>query len=122
MAQHDLLKDNGFFIYHYYLLCFTYYYHNENNVTLPLTVNGICFVRQLKLHKVRLWYFAMLVCIRRHEIQKIDITCLVCESWIKIPKIRFWEIQFLGILTSQNFTGLALLTSEIDPGNFRSIS
>ena len=40
----------------------------------------------------------------------------------KSRKTRFVEMQLLGMLTSQNFSGLSLLTSEINPENFRSIS
>ena len=34
----------------------------------------------------------------------------------------FLEMQLLGMLASQNFAGLSILTSEINPENFRSIS
>ena len=32
------------------------------------------------------------------------------------------KIQLLAILTSQNFARLSILTSEMDPENFRSVS
>ena len=35
---------------------------------------------------------------------------------------RFLEMQFLSILTSRNFAWLTILTSEVDPENFRSVS
>ena len=59
-------------------------------------------------------------------IQKID--CVITVIFEKIndkPKSRktqFLEIQFLGMLNSRYFSGLSLLTSEINPENFRSIS
>ena len=34
----------------------------------------------------------------------------------------FLETQLLDMLASQNFAGLSILTSEINPENFRSIS
>ena len=38
----------------------------------------------------------------------------------KIPKKkRFFEMQLLGMLTSQNCVGLSLLTSEMNPENFK---
>ena len=40
----------------------------------------------------------------------------------KSRKTWFLEMQLLGMLTSRNFEGLSLLTSEINPENFRSIS
>ena len=40
----------------------------------------------------------------------------------KSRKTRFLEMQLLGMLTLRNFVVLSLLTSEIDPENFRSIS
>ena len=59
----------------------------------------------------------------RHKVRKeIDITLLVCELLTKIPKKRFLEMQNLGILTLHTFAALSTLTSEIDAGNFRSIS
>ena len=39
----------------------------------------------------------------------------------KSRKSRFLEMQLLGILTSRNFAGLSILTSEMIPENFRSI-
>ena len=40
----------------------------------------------------------------------------------KSQKKRFLEMQFLDMLTSRNFAELSMLTSEIIPENFRSIS
>ena len=47
-----------------------------------------------------------------------DITCLVCE----LRKTEFLEMHFLRMLTSRYFAGLSILTSDIDPENFRLIS
>ena len=40
----------------------------------------------------------------------------------KSRKTRFLEMQLLGMLTSRNFAGFLILTSKINPENFRSIS
>ena len=50
------------------------------------------------------------------------ITCPVCKYRPKSRKTRFLEMTLLGMLTSRNFAGLSLLTSEINPENFSSIS
>ena len=60
--------------------------------------------------------------------KQIDISVLVCELQTKILNVPIswmsWYLkrQLLGMLTSRNLVGLSILTSEINPGNSRSIS
>ena len=83
-----------------------------------LTVNGIWgwkhpLLRSQKLKKV--WIrnlYQILISIRRHKSKSnfFDITGTVCKLQTKILRNPNLEMQLLGMLTSQNFAELSLLT------------
>ena len=41
------------------------------------------------------------------------------EAVNKLKLETYFAMQFLDMLTSRNFAGISILTSEIDPENFR---
>ena len=51
--------------------------------------------------------------------KKFEISHLVCKLWVcKVQKrsnSSFLEMYLLGVVTSQNFAQLSILTSETDP-------
>ena len=49
-----------------------------------------------------------------------NVTGMVCKLETKIQKNT--KMELLGILISQSFAGLPMLTSEMHPENFRSLS
>ena len=51
--------------------------------------------------------------------EKIDINCLDCKLQTKVKK-RFLQMQLFGMLALRNFTASSILTSNIEPKNFRS--
>ena len=79
--------------------------------------NRLIILRSRKPLDVWPWnFYQMSSSVRRHEIRR--------KLWQnpESRKTRLLEMQLLGMLTSQNFAGLSLLTSEINTVNFRSIS
>ena len=64
----------------------------------------------------------MLIPITRHKINFLTYLTRSLNYRPKFQKSRFLEMPFLGMLTSQIFAGLSILTSKMNPENFRSIS
>ena len=131
MKEVKTQKTSSEFICWHYVSIFTHLVtFSECAGTVFLTVNsiwggGTTPLRSRKPLDIWPWnFYQMSNSVRRHEIRKKiwhNLTGLVSYR-PKSRKTRFLEMQLLGMLTSRNFAGLSLLTSEINPENFRSIS